>query len=57
MSFPIDYDTTMQRLMAGQPVEPYPPRTADELRLTAILERIERRLTAIEAVISTTSPK
>lgn len=28
--------------------EPYPPRNADARRLTAILERIERRLTAIE---------
>lgn len=30
------------------PREPYPPRHNDELRLTAILERIERRLIALE---------
>jgi hypothetical protein len=36
----------------GNPYEPYPPRNSDEVRLTAILERIERRLIAIEAKLA-----
>lgn len=50
LSRPIDYGS--QRIITSDapPIqEPYPPRSFEELRLTAILERIERRLTAIEA--------
>ncbi|MGD9838901.1 MAG: hypothetical protein AB7F72_11385 [Afipia sp.] len=42
------YGPTQQWPLNYSPQGPYANRHSDELRLTAILERIERRLIAIE---------
>lgn len=46
-----------QRTERDEPYEPYPPRTADELRLTSILERVLRRMDQIESKIDALNEK